>query len=556
MLLRQSRFWVWTWSLFVVVCGSALCADPPKTAEPAGEQFASEVVVIESKNGSTVALQQPRVRMIGGQGFVGGVVLSKETSPNPVPAVGSRIWIATSDISRIIEFDRKAQFVATIATPDAGKEIAAIEALGGSVRRDDERSGRPVVYINLGGCQKLKDEDLKILASFPELRVLVLGGTATSDAGLKHVAGLKNLTELYLIGTDITDAGLKELVGLQKLEELRVGNTAITDAGLKELAKLKNLKMVGMLGTRVTEAGVKEFSEALPDMRHNWGQAGDGGGGQQSDPEFDVSVEHPAYTQRHPLVLFDEAHENFHTAGGRYKAFADLIANDGYQVTPNKDLLTDERLAGQDVLIIANASVGRAGRPGSDDSEATASAFSEAECESVRKWVEAGGALLLITDHEPYGSASADLGKQFGVEMSLRVTSDPANESRDGLLFARDKDQLGDHPILQGRDQSERVNRVLTFTGQSLKGPPESVALLKFSETAIEREGKNQEISAAGRAQGVALKYGRGRVVIMGEAAQLSAQVAGNEPMGMNVPGCDNRRMALNLMHWLTGLID
>jgi len=26
--------------------------------------------------------------------------------------------------------------------------------------------------------------------------------------------------------------------------------------------------------------------------------------------------------------------------------------------------------------------------------------------------------------------------------------------------------------------------------------------------------------------------------------------------MGMNVPGCDNRQFALNIVHWLTGLID
>ncbi len=38
----------------------------------------------------------------------------------------------------------------------------------------------------------------------------------------------------------------------------------------------------------------------------------------------------------HPL--FDEAHNNFHTAGGRYKPFAELIANDGYKVIPTADL--------------------------------------------------------------------------------------------------------------------------------------------------------------------------------------------------------------------------
>ena len=43
----------------------------------------------------------------------------------------------------------------------------------------------------------------------------------------------------------------------------------------------------------------------------------------------------PAYINNHPEVLFDQAHFNVHTSGGRFKAFADLIALDGYRVIPN-----------------------------------------------------------------------------------------------------------------------------------------------------------------------------------------------------------------------------
>jgi len=37
----------------------------------------------------------------------------------------------------------------------------------------------------------------------------------------------------------------------------------------------------------------------------------------------------------------------------------------------------------------------------------------------------------------------------------------------------------------------------------------------------------------------------------------LSAQLTGSEnrPMGMNVPGSDNRQLALNIMHWLSGIL-
>jgi len=52
---------------------------------------------------------------------------------------------------------------------------------------------------------------------------------------------------------------------------------------------------------------------------------------QSSDPNFNPHVEHPAYTKNFPRVLFDEAHNNFHTTTGHYKPFVDLIFSDGYQ---------------------------------------------------------------------------------------------------------------------------------------------------------------------------------------------------------------------------------
>ena len=53
---------------------------------------------------------------------------------------------------------------------------------------------------------------------------------------------------------------------------------------------------------------------------------------QMADPNFKATVDRPAYTKRGLRVVIDEAHANFHTADGRYKPFADLLRNDGYQV--------------------------------------------------------------------------------------------------------------------------------------------------------------------------------------------------------------------------------
>ncbi|MCZ6794189.1 MAG: hypothetical protein O7J95_11315, partial [Planctomycetota bacterium] len=65
--------------------------------------------------------------------------------------------------------------------------------------------------------------------------------------------------------------------------------------------------------------------------------------------------------------------------------------------------------------------------------------------------------------------------------------------------------------------------------------------------------GRRERTPAKGRAQGLALEFGKGRVVVLGEAGFLSAQLVGprRRPFGMNVPGTDNRQLALNLMRWL-----
>ena len=279
---------------------------------------------------------------------------------------------------------------------------------------------------------------------------------------------------------------------------------------------------------------------------------------QLPDPEFNTAVESPAYKKDGPRVMFDEAHHNFHTTEGRYKPFVDLLMNDGYRVIRNRQPFTKSTLSSFKVLVIANA----LGAEEMDDNGADESGFTEEETQAVQDWVKSGGALLLIADHAPFGGAAASLGNRFGVDMSKGFTYDEANSAPNSpslLIFSRENKLLATHPITEGRDQNERLNTVQSFTGQSLKGPDDSVAILKLSDTAKDTPNREADssVSAAGRAQAIALKFGKGRVVVQGEAAMLSAQIAGQnkQKMGMNVPGNDNRQYALNLMHWLSGLL-
>ncbi|MFN2531170.1 MAG: DUF4350 domain-containing protein [Pyrinomonadaceae bacterium] len=281
-------------------------------------------------------------------------------------------------------------------------------------------------------------------------------------------------------------------------------------------------------------------------------------GQQMADPEFNASVQNPTYSKNGPRILFDEAHNNFHTTTERYKPFVDLITNDGYRVVRNRQAFSKTTLDSFKVLVIANA----LGAEEMDDEGADHPAFTEDECEAVRAWVKNGASLLLIADHAPFGAAAENLAKRFGVEMSKGFTFDEKNSVHDFpsfVIYSRENKQLGEHPITEGRTSSERVNRVIAFTGQSLKGPADAAVILKLSESAKDRPQPDSqtEAPAAGRGQALAFKFGSGRVIVLGEAAMLSAQIAGPQKFkfGMNYEGTDNRQFTLNLMHWLSGAL-
>lgn len=273
---------------------------------------------------------------------------------------------------------------------------------------------------------------------------------------------------------------------------------------------------------------------------------------QQADPSFDARVERPAYaTGAGPRILFDEGHKNFHTTEGRYKPFADLIRADGYRLAATNDRFTPELLAEHDILIIANAL-------GGDwilNRDAGRLAFTDAECDVIRDWVERGGALLLVTDHYPTGLAVRNLAKRLGVHMSEGTTGH--------YVFTPEAGLAKDHPIMRGRNDAEQVRRIRTYTGQSLSGHGQAAALLTLPDDAQESvpdrldplSGTLREGPAVYPDQAIAMEVGAGRVVVLGEAAMLSAQVRRGQPVGMNQPGLDNRQFALNVMHWLSRLL-
>jgi hypothetical protein len=276
------------------------------------------------------------------------------------------------------------------------------------------------------------------------------------------------------------------------------------------------------------------------------------------DNDFDVSVANPTYLNNKPKVLFDEGHNNVHKTTDTYKPFATLIQNDGCELKTTDKQITSEVLSGFDIYIISNAR-------GTGDLNDTP-AFTEQECNTIQKWVNDGGSLLLITDHYPMGSAVEMLANKFGVEMQKGMVQDSVYHD----MSSKDESQLEfsrGNKLLKTCEITNGIEKIITFTGQSIKCNDSCVSFLNLSDVAYDLSPKTEVIkdgndtrvnvtfdnpqSAKGRSQGLSLKYGKGKVILLGEAAMLTAQLTrDNSKFGMSV-NPDNKKLALNIIHWL-----
>ena len=281
---------------------------------------------------------------------------------------------------------------------------------------------------------------------------------------------------------------------------------------------------------------------------------------QQGDPEFDARVARPAYAIHPPRIYFDESH----WPQDLYRPFLDLIRNDGYRVEQQKGRLTQEALTGFDVLVLTIAMGFKEGvktLPGLRHN-LKGDAFTPEECKVVKNWVDAGGSLLLASDYAPTAKSADRLAREFGITFldgwAIEPNSHDPETGRPGfIVFSRADGRFVEHPVTHG------VDRVMSFTGQAMRFPEGATPFLNLSpeaRVAPHRENASPSGSApaAGATQGVALESGRGRVVVLGEATMLTSVVVRvngrTQHFGMGHGRCDNRQLALNIMHWLSRL--
>ncbi len=301
------------------------------------------------------------------------------------------------------------------------------------------------------------------------------------------------------------------------------------------------------------------------------------GAQQVPDRAFRPAIAHPAYAAgAGPRLCLDEGHHNFHTLEDRFWAFGELARRDGYRVAPLRLPFSEAALRSCDLLVISNAQP--SDRPWSEYPRPTPSAFADTEIDVVRRWVASGGRLLLIADHMPLAGAAAPLAAAFGARFTdgfayPGATDAEIEASRGGgssapTLFRPESGTLSAHPIRAGRDTAEQVTQVRSFTGQAFRWDApdvQPVMILPADYVSLEPEIAWQfrpgtpVRKVGGWLQGATRRVGRGRVALFGEAAMFSAQIAGADrrPMGMNAPMAEqNAQFTLNVLHWLTGVIE
>jgi len=266
-----------------------------------------------------------------------------------------------------------------------------------------------------------------------------------------------------------------------------------------------------------------------------------------------------------PLILYDRAHSNFDSPG-RWETVTRYLSRYGYIVHELHAPFESASLLESRIVVIKNAlspvNVEHWALP-------TPSAFSSQEIEVLRKWVTAGGALLLVIEHMPMAGAARQLAAAFGIEVSngfvvnaaaIRGFDAEAIGLAGFLEFQRADGSLADHPITSGRGLPERISSVATDAGSALLLPSGALSLLTLGRSAVsllpevawEFDDETPRQAVGGWSQGGVMCVGAGRLAVLGDAALLIAPEL-LESGFETERAAQNPQFTLNLFRWLSG---
>jgi hypothetical protein len=274
-----------------------------------------------------------------------------------------------------------------------------------------------------------------------------------------------------------------------------------------------------------------------------------------------------------PVILFDLGHNNYRYDYGIENAepiFEQFISEHGFLIRELEGPISESALADVDIFHTDNAlspeNVGNWSLP-------TPSAFTAAEIEVLLAWVRDGGSLLIVIEHMPMGGSYSALASALGVEISNgfavdgSLLSDYSAETvaaAGNLLFSRADGTLADHAIVRGSRPFGPIEHLATDNGSAFTLPPESTSLLIFPANAVSLEPTTAwdfskdtpSTPVAGWSQAGTMKFGNGRIAILGDSYLISAPAFLEPPYIEDEDeaerGAHNHQFTLNLYRWLS----
>ena len=119
------------------------------------------------------------------------------------------------------------------------------------------------------GNNKITDAGLQVLGNYPEMKLLVLRGTAWTGADVPWEK-MSKLKDCYFdTSSGISDAGLEKMAKQDTLATLSMsGATKVTDTGADAIATMSKLKTLSIRGCDgITAEGKAKIKAALPECK-------------------------------------------------------------------------------------------------------------------------------------------------------------------------------------------------------------------------------------------------------------------------------------------------
>ncbi|ACZ85527.1 DUF6421 family protein [Streptosporangium roseum] len=217
-----------------------------------------------------------------------------------------------------------------------------------------------------------------------------------------------------------------------------------------------------------------------------------------------------------PRVLFDEAHSESwtirrdvaetmnpgHPDDNSYARAADILRGLGHTVAAHTEgPITPALLSPSDVFVIAHPSADRWERTTGLGSPV----FPVEELDAVEAYVADGGGLVVLAEceQEKYGSNLDELLARFGVGVEHTTVQDPRSAHNGVASWV-----LGSPGGTDGQDLLAGARRACFYRAGVLVAPEDATVLFRTSPTA----------DPAGRPLAVAVRHGKGRVVVLADS--------------------------------------